>query len=69
MRAYLWIGCECCKGTTWVPFKLIRQQRLKLMISAIVELGAKMRCGKYGSKDVLCKGGAAGRYAGISKRY
>jgi hypothetical protein len=35
----------------------------------IVELGAKMRCGKYGSKDVLCKGGAAGRYAGISKRY
>jgi hypothetical protein len=19
--AYPWIGCECCKGTVWVPFR------------------------------------------------
>ena len=20
-EGYPWIGCECCKGTVWVPFK------------------------------------------------
>ncbi len=23
-EGYPWIGCECCKGTVWVPFKMIR---------------------------------------------
>jgi len=37
------------------------------MMSAttIAELGAKMHCGKCGEKDVFCKGGTAGGYAGI----
>ena len=21
-EGYRWIGCECCKGTVWVPFKM-----------------------------------------------
>jgi len=25
-EGYPWIGCECCKGTVWVPFKMIRQK-------------------------------------------
>jgi hypothetical protein len=23
---YPWIGCECCKGTVWVPFKMLRER-------------------------------------------
>jgi hypothetical protein len=23
-EGYPWIGCECCKGTVWVPFKMIK---------------------------------------------
>ena len=23
---YHWIGCECCKGTVWVPFKMLRER-------------------------------------------
>jgi hypothetical protein len=23
---YPWIGCECCKGTVWVPFRMIREK-------------------------------------------
>ena len=25
-EGYPSIGCECCEGTVWVPFKMIRQQ-------------------------------------------
>ena len=25
-EGYPWIGCECCKGTVWVSFKMIRQK-------------------------------------------
>jgi hypothetical protein len=26
-EGYPWIGCECCKGTVWVPFRMIRDCR------------------------------------------
>jgi hypothetical protein len=25
-EGYPWIGCECCKGTVWVPFRVLRQR-------------------------------------------
>ena len=25
-EGYPWIGAECCKGTVWVPFKMIRER-------------------------------------------
>jgi len=25
-EGYPWIGCECCKGTVWVPFKMLRER-------------------------------------------
>jgi len=25
-EGYPWIGCECCKGTVWVPSKMIREK-------------------------------------------
>ena len=32
-EGYPWIGCECCKGTVWVPFRMLRE-RIS-MLSAI----------------------------------
>jgi hypothetical protein len=55
------IECECrnpaCRNNVWYPFKLIREERPRLMLSAmtIAELGARMPCGKCGGRDVLYK--------------
>jgi hypothetical protein len=60
-KGYTHIECECrdpsCRNCVWYPLKLIRQERPRWMISAMTpaELGAKMRCGKCGGKDALCK--------------
>ena len=45
-----WIGCECCKGTVWVPFKMIRAKLPMLSAMTLDELGAKMRCDKCGDR-------------------
>jgi hypothetical protein len=47
---YDWIGCECCKGTVWVPFKMIRERIPMLSAMTLDELGAKMRCEKCGKR-------------------
>src|SRR5664279_644962 len=46
-EGYPWIGCECCKGTVWVPFRMIRQQIPMLSSWTLDELGAKMKCDKF----------------------
>jgi hypothetical protein len=43
---YPWIGCECCKGTVWVPFKMLRERIPMLSAMTLDQLGAKMRCDK-----------------------
>jgi len=25
-EGYPWVGCECCKGTVWVPFQMLRER-------------------------------------------
>jgi len=45
-----WIGCECCKGTVWMPFKIIRQKIPGLSAWTLDELGAKMKCDKCGKR-------------------
>ena len=47
---YPWIGCECCKGTVWVPFKMIREKIPMLSAMTLDQLGAKMRCDKCGKR-------------------
>ena len=47
-EGYPWIGCECCKGTVWVPFKMIRQKVPGLSAWTLDELGTKMKCDKCG---------------------
>jgi hypothetical protein len=49
-EGYPWIGCECCKGTVWVPFKMIRQKIPGLSAWTLDELGARMKCDKCGKR-------------------
>jgi hypothetical protein len=44
-----WIGCECRKGTVWVPFKMIRQ-KIPGLSSWTLELGGKMKCDQCGKR-------------------
>jgi hypothetical protein len=55
---YTHIECECrnpaCRNWVAVPFKMIRDQRPHLMLSAmtLAELARRMPCGKCGGRDV-----------------
>jgi hypothetical protein len=50
VAGYPWIGCECCKGTVWVPFKMIRKKIPMLSAMTLDELGAKMKCEHCGGR-------------------
>jgi hypothetical protein len=49
-EGYPWIGCECCKGTVWVPFKMLRERIPMLSAMTLDQLGARMRCDKCGKR-------------------
>ena len=49
-EGYPWIACECCKGTVWVPFKMIRDKIPMLSSWTLDELGAKMKCDQCGKR-------------------
>jgi hypothetical protein len=49
-EGYPWIGCECCKGTVWVPFRMLREQIPMLSAMTLDQLGARMRCDKSGKR-------------------
>jgi len=49
-EGYPWIGCECCKGTVWVPFKMLRERIPMLSAMTLDQLGAKMRCDECGKR-------------------
>jgi Fe-S-cluster-containing hydrogenase component 2 len=49
-EGYPWIGCECCRGMVWVPFKMIRQKIPALGAMTLDELGAPMKCEHCGSR-------------------
>ena len=44
-EGYSWIGCECCKGTVWVPFKMLRERIPTLSAMTLDQHGAR-KCGK-----------------------
>ena len=43
---FSWIAAECCKGTVWMPFRLIRANhpRLPLATMTLDQVGQKLRC-------------------------
>jgi len=49
-EGYPWIGAECCKGTVWVPFRMIRNRFPLLSAMTLDEVGAKLRCRKCGNR-------------------
>ena len=49
-EGYPWIGCECCKGTVWVPFKMLRERIPMLSAMTLDQLGAKMKCDRCGKR-------------------
>jgi hypothetical protein len=49
-EGYPWIGCECCKGTVWVPFRMLRERIPMLSAMTLDQLGAKMKCNKCGKR-------------------
>jgi len=49
-EGYPLIGCECCKGTVWVPFKMLRERLPLLSAMTLDQFGAKMRCDKCGKR-------------------
>jgi hypothetical protein len=49
-EGYPWIGCECCKGTVWVPFRMLRERIPTLSAMTLDQLGAKMKCKKCGKR-------------------
>jgi hypothetical protein len=42
--------CECCKGTVWVPFKMLRERIPMLSAMTLDQLGAKMKCDRCGKR-------------------
>jgi hypothetical protein len=61
-EGYPWIGCECCKGTVWVLFNMIREKIPALSSWSLDELGAKMKCDRCGKRPERSE---AERRAGI----
>jgi hypothetical protein len=49
-EGYPWIGCECCKGTVWVPFRMLRERIPMLSAMTLDQLGAKMKCDRCGKR-------------------
>ena len=45
-EGYPWIGCECCKGTVWVPFRMLRERIPMLSAMMLDQLGASVLIGK-----------------------
>ena len=44
------IAGECCKGTVWLPFLMLRKKVRGLETMTIDQLGARMRCSRCGGR-------------------
>jgi hypothetical protein len=49
-EGYPWIGRERCKGTVWVPFKMLSERIPMLSAMTLDQLGAKMKCDRCGKR-------------------
>lgn len=47
---YPWIAAECCKGTVWVPFAMIRKRQPMLSAMTLDEVGQKLKCDACGKR-------------------
>lgn len=49
-QEYHHIAGECCKGTTWLPFLLLRKTIPNLDAMTVDQIGARMRCERCGGR-------------------
>lgn len=68
-EGYGWIGCECCRGQVWVPFRMIRQQVPQLAALTFDQLSARMRCERCGSRPKRTYPARQSDAAGYAKSY
>ena len=68
-EGYQWIGAECCKGTTWVPFKMIRQKIPLLSAMTLDEVGAMLKCEKCGKRPLRYYPARQGDAPGFATSY
>ena len=64
-EGYPWIGCECCKGTVWVPFRMLRERIPMLSAMMLDQLGASVLNQKFVASDHALPGHCGGRNAGL----
>src|ERR1700730_12628297 len=67
-RVILWIRCECCKGTVWVPFKMLRERIPMLSAMTLDQLGARMRCDKCGKRPRAIRSCKSERHARVRSK-
>jgi hypothetical protein len=70
-EGYAWIGAVCCKGNAWVPFRMIRQKRPDLTLSAMTldEVGAKLKCDRCGKRPQRYYAARQSDAPGFAKRF
>jgi hypothetical protein len=47
---YPWIGAACCKGTVWLPFKMLNARIPELSTLTVDQVGARLRCDRCGGR-------------------
>jgi hypothetical protein len=68
-EGYSWIGCDCCKGTVWVPFRMIRERIPLLSALTLDELGGKMKCERCGQRPAKYYPARQSDAPGFAKSY
>jgi hypothetical protein len=68
-EGYPWIGCQCCKGTVLVPFRMLRARIPMLSAMTLDQLGAKMRCDKCGGRPERYYAAKQGDEPGLARSF
>jgi len=61
-EGYPWIGCECCKGTVWVPFRMLRERIPMLSAAVVSNRLARLKAEGAGGQVVAVKSKFPYRY-------
>jgi hypothetical protein len=68
-QGYPWIAAECCNGTVWVPFRMIRQRHPLLSAMTLDQVGARLRCDKCGKRPARYYPARQSDAPGFAKSY
>lgn len=66
---YHHIAGECCKGTTWLPFLLLRRRIPHLDGMTLDQIGKRMRCERCGARPTRYYPARQSDAPGYAKRF